>query len=154
MMARLRDETGETVIAGKRFNDAVIYLAVAEGTHTIRYSTAAGDIKPLHSSAIGKALLSISDDLSIDQLNLDRYTKHTICEQSRLEADIKKGKRKGYFTTRGENVEDVMALASVVDLGGDHAAIAIAGPVDRIRQNEATISAALIAATSELDEAI
>lgn len=57
LLERLRDATRETVILGKRQGEAVVYLQVLEDLHPIRYSARAGDIKPLHSSAIGKALL-------------------------------------------------------------------------------------------------
>ena len=53
----LRDETGETAILGKRMGEQVMYLAVVEGMHTIRYTANVGDLKPLHSNSAGKALL-------------------------------------------------------------------------------------------------
>lgn len=56
-LQRLRDATRETVILGKRQGDGVVYLQVIEGLQPIRYSARAGDFKPLHSSAIGTALL-------------------------------------------------------------------------------------------------
>src|SRR5450830_1546323 len=57
LLERLRDASRETVILGKRQGDAVIYLQVMESTYSIRYSAKPGEFKPLHCSAIGKALL-------------------------------------------------------------------------------------------------
>src|ERR1700712_249756 len=57
LLEKLRDKSHETVILGKRQGDAVVYLQVVESAHPIRYSAKPGDIKPLHSSSIGKALL-------------------------------------------------------------------------------------------------
>ena len=57
LLEELRDATQETVILGKRQGDEVVYLQVLEGLHPIRYSARPGDLKPLHSSSIGKALL-------------------------------------------------------------------------------------------------
>ena len=57
VLRTLRDSSAETVILGKRQGNTVTYLDVLEGRHTIRYAAAPGDSKPLHSSAIGKAML-------------------------------------------------------------------------------------------------
>ena len=57
LLERLRDASRETIILGKRQGDAVIYLQVVESQHPIRYSAKPGEFKPLHSSAIGKALI-------------------------------------------------------------------------------------------------
>src|SRR3546814_9587506 len=58
LLEKLRDATNETAILGTRQGDRVIYLAVAEGQQTIRYMSRAGELKPIHASAIGKALLT------------------------------------------------------------------------------------------------
>src|SRR5689334_21392399 len=57
----LRDLTQETAILGTRHRDNVVYLAVLDGPQNIRYTARAGDIKPLHSSSTGKALLMALD---------------------------------------------------------------------------------------------
>ncbi|MGR8920483.1 MAG: IclR family transcriptional regulator [Gammaproteobacteria bacterium] len=149
-MTRLRDTTGETVIAGKRDRDTVVYLAVVEGNQTIRYTTAPGDLKPLHSSAIGKAFLA-ADDAPTEATALERYTARTICDPARLAQDLARGRRRGYQLTRGENVADVMALARLADLGGDLVGLAVAGPMARMRANEAKVAAALATTVSALE---
>src|SRR3546814_1769741 len=55
LLEKLRDATNETAILGTRQGDRVIYLAVAEGQQTSRYMSRAGELKPNHASAIGKA---------------------------------------------------------------------------------------------------
>jgi hypothetical protein len=44
----LRELTQETVIIGKRQDDAVIYLGVWEGFQSIRYNVRPGDYKAWH----------------------------------------------------------------------------------------------------------
>ncbi len=81
ILTALRDATVETVLLGRRMNDGVLYLEAFEGSHTVHYSARSSDIKPLHSSAIGKALLgrldpaALADTLS--RLDMARYTPHT-----------------------------------------------------------------------------
>lgn len=132
----LRDATAETVIAGKRQDDQVVYLAVVEGPQTIRYSSEAGSLKPLHSTSIGKALLSCQDDAQlqawIDSHPLDAITSRTLTSATRLKADIAAGRASGCFVTRGESVEDVVAVAVPVHVNGDVVGLAIAGPRHRM----------------------
>jgi DNA-binding IclR family transcriptional regulator len=135
-LARLRDATRETVILGKRQDDGVVYLDVLEGLHTIRYSAAPGEVKPLHSSAIGKAMLGSlpEDELErlLPHLDLARVTENTLTTANRLAKDIAVGRERGYFVTRGENVADVMAVATNLVLNDEPYAIAIAGPIQRM----------------------
>ena len=146
-MEQLRDVTGETVIAGRLQDNAVVYVAVVEGIHSIRHSTVPGAMKPLHSSAIGKALLADA----VATLPLQRYTANTICDPTALLADLERGRERGYFTTVGENVPEVMAIACGAQLGGDPIALAVAGPIERIRAAERTIVTALHASAAQLE---
>ncbi|MDP6390342.1 MAG: IclR family transcriptional regulator [Alphaproteobacteria bacterium] len=135
-LARLRDATRETVILGKRQDDGVVYLAVHEGLHTIRYSAGPGEVKPLHSSAIGKAMLGSLPEAELDgvlrHLELPRVTENTLTTVTRLAGDIAIGRERGYFVTRGENVADVMAVATSLVLNDEPYGIAIAGPIQRM----------------------
>ncbi|MDX5362438.1 MAG: IclR family transcriptional regulator [Alphaproteobacteria bacterium] len=138
LMTALRDETGETVIMGKRQGDAIIYLDVIEGTHTIRYTAHPGETKPLHSSSIGKAMLSLLPDADMERLlgkRLSAPTPNTLTDLALLKADIAEGRARGCFITRGENVADVMALAIVRRIAGETLGFALAGPIARVEQN-------------------
>jgi len=135
----LRDRTHETVILGKRQGDRVVYLDVIEGPQTIRYTARAGDLKPLHSSSIGKALLGTLGPAELaevlKQLPLERVTAATITNRGALLADLERGRKRGYFVTAGENVADVMEVAAAVRLDGDVYGIAIAGPIHRMEDD-------------------
>ncbi len=135
----LRDTLGETVILGKRQGDGVVYLEIVEGTHTVRYAARPGDAKPLHSSAIGKAMLGETPAASLpellDHITLEAVTSGTITSREQLLDDIRNGQRRGYFVTRGENVEDVMAIAIARHVFGETLGMAIAGPMDRMTRH-------------------
>ena len=151
---RLRNETRETVILGKRQGAGVIYLDVVEGPQTIRYSARAGDLKPLHSSCIGKALLGMlePDELVelMKNLTLNQVTSATITSREKLYRDLERSQRRGYFLTAGEHVADVMAIGSGVRLDSDVYGIAIAGPMTRMRKNLSAHIASLKAAHSSI----
>lgn len=151
---RLRDATGETVILGKLQSDHVVYLAIEDGLHTIRYGAHVGDSKPLHSSSIGKATLAQLDEKAraavLSKLELPRVTPNTITARDVLEADLEVGRRRGFFVTRGENVVDVMGMAIAIDTGTGPVGIAVAGPLNRMEENFARNSLLLLDLSREL----
>ena len=154
LLIKLRDQTTETVILGKRQEDQVVYLNVIEGPQSIRYSSHAGALKPLHSSAIGKALLGGLEPQALTalltQLPLSPVTKATLTDCNTLLADLERGRQQGYFVTLGENVADVMAVAAAVRLGGDRYGIAIAGPIHRMTEDLPSHVSALKAACTDI----
>lgn len=152
MLERLRDSSRETVILGKRQGDAVIYLQVVESMHPIRYSARPGEFKPLHSSAIGKALLgSLKEAEMREQVArqpLPAVTTTTLTDPQALAQDILDSRRRGYFVTRGENVPDVWAVSAFLSINADTVAIAIAGPRHRMEGNVVECAQLLLATCS------
>ena len=101
----LRKRTDETVLIGKREGDEILYVVTLESAQTIRYTLHAGTRRPLHASAVGKALLGLlPDELLADELRrlkLKRFTDATL-DAAGLLADLRKSRRRGYFVTRGD----------------------------------------------------
>lgn len=156
ILTRLRNQTHETVILGKRQGDRVVYLNIIEGPQSIRYTARAGDLKPLHSSSIGKALLGALDPTELadmlKQLTLNRVTEATITDHDTLLVNLDRGRKLGYFVTMGENVADVMAVATTVRLDSDVYGIAIAGPIHRMEDDLTRHVSALMAACAALSD--
>lgn len=136
VLSALRDETGETVLLGKLQRAQVVYLEIFEGTQSIRYTASSGDLKPLHASAMGKALLAGLPESDrhrlIENIELAAITPATITDRVRLLAHVEEGRRRGWQMTNGENVGDVMAIAVTIPLAGESYGIAVAGPVHRM----------------------
>jgi DNA-binding IclR family transcriptional regulator len=139
VLEKLRESTEETVVLGKRQKDTIVYLEVLESPQTIRYSATVGDLKPAHSTCIGKATLStLAPDalrLYLETTGMERVTDHTITSYARLIEDLQEGKKRGYFTTNGENVPDVSAIAIPVTVNNDLFGLAVAGPSYRMAAN-------------------
>lgn len=154
LLERLRDTSQETVILGKRQADSVIYLQVLEGTGPIRYSAKSGEFKPMHSSAIGKALLGSLKEADlreqIAKATFKRMTEATITDADALTADILDGKMRGYFVTRGENVPDVWAVSAFLNVNSATLAVAIAGPRHRMEQRIVDNAQVLLATCSSI----
>jgi DNA-binding IclR family transcriptional regulator len=156
-MSALRDETGETVILGRREENAVVYLHVCESRQTVRYTARVGELKPLHSSAIGKVVLAampVAERLKfIQSLSKPRVTASTLCTAADLADDVAAGEARGYQLTRGENVADVMAVAVPILIGGDVFGLCVAGPMHRMRGTYARHTKALRRALVSLEKA-
>ncbi|MGI4802568.1 MAG: IclR family transcriptional regulator [Janthinobacterium lividum] len=136
LLTELRNVTQETVIFGARQGERVIYLAVIEGLQVIRYISTSGELKPMHCSAIGKALLigmPPAERLQmISKLELTAATERTLTTTEALIADLDQAEQRGFASTEGENVADVMAIACPISIEGVSYAIAVAGPIGRM----------------------
>lgn len=156
-LMRLRDEVNETVILGVRHGNAVLYLLVCESTQAIRYSSKAGEFKPLHSSAIGKVLLAALGAGELDNWlrgnALQAVTDRTLVSATQLKADLAASRVRGYYATHGENVSDVMAVAAPLRLGTSTSTfgVAIAGPLQRLADKEAQLGQKLVRALKSLE---
>lgn len=149
----LRDDSRETVILGTRQANRVAYLAVAEGKQTIRYISRAGELKPTHASAIGKALLMAMPAAQraklVRGLPLAGTTARTITTAEGLLDDVAAAEARGYAQTVGENVADVMAVAVPLRIDGGDYAVAIAGPIGRMEPVAAEQAARIRAVFAE-----
>ena len=132
----------------------MLYIDVVEGSFPVRFAAEIGALKPLHSSSLGKACLSLlkpSDYAKlVDRLPMTAITANTIVDRGRLAADIELGRRQGFFRTVGENVSDVLGLAIALRVDGEGVGIAVAGPIERMRAAEAERLQVLRAATAAL----
>jgi DNA-binding IclR family transcriptional regulator len=139
VMTMLRDLTQETVILGKRQAGRVIYLVVVESEQMIRYSTHAGEFKPLHATASGKVLLGSMGREErrrlLEQLLIKPFTSQTITDIRELEKDLLRGSARGWQQVEGENVSDVVAIAAPVVLNGETYALVVTGPIHRMKKN-------------------
>lgn len=156
-LTALRDQVDETVVLGSRLDDSVLYLMVLESRQSIRYSARAGERKPLHSSSVGKALLG---SLAPDELDgwlagrtLERVTDRTITSAAKLRADLVRGRTRGWYGTRGENVRDVMAVAATLRVGTTALGLAVAGPVHRIQPIESALGERLARCVRQIEAA-
>ncbi len=141
-LAALRDASGETVLLTTRQGDAVINLDVHESAQSVRFSPVIGELKPMHSTAAGKAMLGklSEEDLTrvLARLRLERHTESTITDRATLIADIAKGRKRGWYCIVGENIRDLMSIAVPLAIGGEIYAVTIGGPIQRIKSKMAT----------------
>jgi IclR family transcriptional regulator, acetate operon repressor len=154
-LSRLRDVSGETLVLGKWQDKVVVYLDVVESRQAIRYSAQPGDTRPVHFSSIGKALLANMDDEAVAKWfsanPVERLNQRTTTSTRQIAREIEMARKLGYCVAAGETTADVMALATAVPSDRDPIGIAIAGPIDRMKQSVKRHAALLLALRKEID---
>ena len=157
-LTQLRDDVDETIILGVRHGDTVLYLLVLESAQAIRYSSRAGEHKPLYSSAIGKVMLGAMLPADLDDwlrsTAMRKVTDRTIVTATRLKADLAEAKVRGYYSTHGENVSDVVAVAAPLHMGNSTFGVAIAGPMQRLVEREAMLAKKLVRFVKSLEATV
>jgi IclR family acetate operon transcriptional repressor len=138
LMARLRDETGETVGLHVLQGRSRVVIEQVESHHALRRTyTEMGQLLPIHQGAPGKVLLAFARrDLQEEVLrsNLERATDQTIVDPESLRAELDAIKKRGYALSLAERVPGVHTAAAPV-LDGHGLAVAclsVTGPAVRL----------------------
>lgn len=155
-LSALRDATRETIVLAQRVEQRVVILDVHDSPQSIRYSAGRGEVRPLHSTALGKALLgglgAAERTKLLDKLDLSSVTATTITDRAALERHIAESEARGWYYSDSENAVDLFAITVHFRFGADVFAIGVAGPYRRMRAAEAEHAAALLAFRDTLAE--
>lgn len=134
----LRDKTGETVTLAKLQGTRLIYLLVIDSPQIVRPVIQAGLLRPVHSTATGKALLATLAapvrKALLAEAGMARLTPRTLPSLARLEADIAAGEQRGWFGNEGESVPDLNGIAVPLRINNDAYAVSVMGPGYRLDQ--------------------
>ena len=166
-MRRLLLEEEETVNLAEFANGTLTYVEILESPLPFRMSAAAGLQAPLHSTALGKALLAHLPQSERDALlphdSLAPVTDRTITTRSALDAELAEVLRRGWTLESGENEIGVACIGAAI-LGRDGnpmAGISVSVPEARLDEErtvrigervlaEATAVSSAIAEATEL----
>jgi len=136
-LSQLRDDSEETVVLAKQQGDLVTYLDVFECNQSVRFSPISGEMKHLHSTASGKAILASMPnherEMFLRRAPLEWRTPNTITDVERLRQEIEMGRQRGWCNIEGENIPDLMAIAAPVKINEEIYVIVIGGPIQRFK---------------------
>ncbi|MEV0797551.1 MULTISPECIES: IclR family transcriptional regulator [unclassified Kribbella] len=118
----------------ERRGSELFYLCHFEGRAAGRSSTLVGRGGPLHSTAMGKALISEMPRPEWEELvgeNLARYTPHTVTDHDELERILREVRERGYATELEELAFGRACLAAPIRdrTGAIVAALSVSGPL-------------------------
>jgi len=139
LLGKLKDDMGETVTLAKATGTRAIYLLVMEPEHPIRYSVTVGaEIHSLFATSAGKAILgSLSEEAleeCIQSAKLPRLTHKTLTAKSKLLADIRLSRVRGWYLNREESIEGVVTVSGVFTWNNAVHIITVAGPATRMEE--------------------
>jgi IclR family KDG regulon transcriptional repressor len=137
----LRDRVGETVNLGVLEDLSVYYVDKLESENSIRLVSDAGRTMPLHSTALGKAILSVLPESERDELcqkiKFVRQTDRTICDLEQFEVELRTTRTRGYAIDDQENepLATCVAAAIVGPDGRPAGAISVSAPHFRVQDH-------------------
>ena len=138
VLNRLWKLTGETVNLAVLDGREVFYVDVLESLHTFRLVSQIGMRRPLHSTALGKAILSRMDPIGLEQalrgIRFEHSTPKTILSIAQLRKDLALCASRRFALDDEEVVTGARCIgAAIVDANGKVAAgISVSGPVVRL----------------------
>jgi DNA-binding IclR family transcriptional regulator len=135
-LAAICKATSETAILAKREDRHVLYMAVVEPPQVLRFAAHAGQIKPLHGGASGRALLALlpQDERTALVASLDRkrYTPATTTKPQDIEQAVQDGIARGYHVAIAEFQNDTAAIAAGFRVGTGEYAFVVGAPKSRV----------------------
>lgn len=142
-LLELAEAVGETVVLAHLSVDDVVYLDALPSAQVVRFTASAGQRKPLHPSASGRALLSTLPDAALDEriarLEFERFTATTPTGPAELAAKIRREREQGYHVNRGEYERHTLSVAAPVLGPGDPLALVVGAPLSRAEGRIETI---------------
>jgi len=138
LLRSLRDMVDESVQLAKVNNHLqATYLLAFESSQPLRMITAVGNnLRSLHATSAGKALLASLDDRVLDDYlksaTMPPLTARSLKSKKELREQIEAGRTAGWFVNREESVDGVTSLASRFKWRDSLYIISMAGPTTRI----------------------
>ncbi len=138
VLQKFWNATGETVNLAVLDGQHILYLDVIESSHTFRFASEVGARRPLHCTALGKAIMSqlpIEDAYELlASLTLERQTLRTLVQPVKLKKELAKTRAQGYALDDEEAVLGARCIAAPIFdasakvVGG----VSVSGPLTRI----------------------
>lgn len=155
ILARLAEDTGETVNLAVRQGDAVLNVHQVATSHFVGLTDWTGRTTPLHATANGKALLAFGDD-ALPQA-LPALTGRTIIRRRALEEELQRTRRRGYARAVEELEAGLNSVGAPVFDWSETcvAAVSVAGPSYRVPEGRLSrLGAACASAAMEISRAL
>lgn len=144
-LERLTRLADETVFLAVEDSGEIVYLYKVEGTRSVRTSAVLGSRKPMHCTALGKAILAALSPNQVDEIldarRMAKLTENTKTSRRSLHKELSLVRGRGYATDHEETEEGLCCVAAPIrnHTGKVIAAISVAGPSNRMLPNEAQL---------------
>ena len=140
-LVALRDRVLETAHLGVMEDQGVYYVDKLEADHSLQLVSAIGQTMPLHSTALGKAILAALPEAEREakyrHMDFAARTEQTICDLEQFRQEIHRTQVRGYAIDDREN-EPLGTCVAAAIIGADGrpvGAISVSGPHFRIQEH-------------------
>lgn len=158
-MRKLAESTGESVNLGVLTGENILYVAVIDGSHPLRFTETVGSTGPVHCTAIGKALASHLPEAQlnslIEKINFTKITSKTMDNNEKFIEELHMVKKKGYALDDEEVATGARCIAAPIFniFGNVKAAISISGAAHRLSDEKLEhLSAQVIEAANNISK--
>jgi IclR family acetate operon transcriptional repressor len=149
LVAQVGESANMAIVDGSH----ALYVAQVAGHHAMRMFTEVGRRVPLHSTGVGKALLTQLSDDEVTRLlrlaGMPRITDHTITDLPVLLHELAAARALGYTTDIGEQEVGVSCVAVPVPQAPALAAISFSAPSPRMTPDVVRRAAAALSAGAD-----
>ena len=150
VLQKLWEATGETVNLAILDGLQILYLDVIESSHTFRFASQIGARRPLHCTALGKAMLAHMPENELKELlpalRFERLTQRTFTQPAKFRKELSRTRLQGYALDDEEAVLGARCIAApVFDVGARVlGGISVSGPLTRITEERIPTFAAIV----------
>jgi DNA-binding IclR family transcriptional regulator len=133
----LVEVTGETAHVGVPDGVEVVYIDKVETRHPVRMYSRIGGRSPMHSTAMGKAMLAFGEPELVQRVidaGLSRRTPNTITKPRRFRTELSRTRVRGFAIDDIENEEGIRCVGAPILAEPVHSvgAVSVSGPASRI----------------------
>jgi DNA-binding IclR family transcriptional regulator len=150
-MERLASLSGETVNLAVPDGRSVLHVAELPSAFILSSSTGwTGRTTPPHAAANGKVLMAYGAIELPEDVELERFTRHTVTSRRKLDRELAIARQQGYATAVSELEDGLVAVAAPVFDGSGRcvAALSVSGPELRLGASDLARLGRLCAAVS------
>lgn len=145
-MNELMSEFNETVNLAIAREDKIVYIDLVVANRALRMQTRIGETHPMHSTALGKAMLAYFPDEELQRYlsqPLSERTGRTLVDKASITAQLRRVRNAGYAIETGENEDGAMCIGAPIldEAGYPIAAVSISAPITRMPRQRASQAA-------------
>jgi IclR family acetate operon transcriptional repressor len=151
-LQHLSAATGESASLGIRLGGEVLIADHVPSAQPLRFDAGIGSRVPIYASAMGKAMLALTEDPAAEVAglgDLERFTERTLTDRAALVGELELIRDRGWAINDGERNPGVRAVAVAIPTTAADAvaAIAVQGPEVRLTDDRLDSLAALLGST-------
>jgi DNA-binding IclR family transcriptional regulator len=157
-MRTIHEQFNETVNLGILEGQQIVYIGTLESSRPIRMAEVIGNRSPVHSTALGKAIVAYLPDADLkavlSSISYTKLTERTITDAEKLSKELQKVRRRNYaFDDRENDPEGFCIAAPIFDRRiVPVAAISVSGPADRVQGNSKEIVELLLSLCRQVSD--